>query len=253
MTNPNYYAVLPADVRYNTKLKANEKLLYCEITALCNKNGYCYATNSYFAALYEVHKNTIGSWINNLVKQGYLKTEIIYKKPTKQIVQRRIYIASKPINKEVDTYQSKDDEPTNENIDTPINQIIEENITREEYYKKNKEKIYKKESFEIFYKAYPRKTQKQNALRAFEKIHNSLPPIDELIAILEKHKRTRQWQDKQYIPHPATWLNQKRWEDELNEEDFKEPPKKGIKLPSEYMRELKAKQGEVIETEILDE
>ena len=44
----NYYAVIPAEVRYAKNLKANEKLMYGELTALANEKGYCYASNEYF-------------------------------------------------------------------------------------------------------------------------------------------------------------------------------------------------------------
>ena len=49
---PSYYSIITADVRYDERLKPNEKLLYSEITALSNKYGYCTATNSYFSKLY---------------------------------------------------------------------------------------------------------------------------------------------------------------------------------------------------------
>ena len=43
---PNYYAIIPAEIRYDKKLTPNSKLLYGEITALANKEGYCWAGNT---------------------------------------------------------------------------------------------------------------------------------------------------------------------------------------------------------------
>ena len=74
---PNYYAIIPATVRYDTNLKYTEKLLYGEITALSNKNGYCYAQNKYFADLYNVTAVSVSRWISHLQQLGYIKTEVI--------------------------------------------------------------------------------------------------------------------------------------------------------------------------------
>jgi len=51
MSNPNYYSILNADIRYNKNITDSEKILYSEITALSNKNGFCHASNKYFADL----------------------------------------------------------------------------------------------------------------------------------------------------------------------------------------------------------
>lgn len=64
----NYYAIIPATVRYNQELKFAERLLYGEITALTNKRGYCFATNRYFSELYNVTTETISRWISHLKK-----------------------------------------------------------------------------------------------------------------------------------------------------------------------------------------
>lgn len=125
MENPGYYGILPANVRYDKNLKPMEKIMYSELTALSNRNGYCNASNSYFAELYEVHKNTVGLWINHLEKLGYIKSQLIYE--GKEIKERRIFIT--PINEKIDTYQLKDLDPINKKIDTPINEKIEDNNT----------------------------------------------------------------------------------------------------------------------------
>ena len=86
---PSYYAIIPAEVRYS-KLKPNAKLLYGEITALSNKEGYFFATNRYFANLYNVTKNTISLWVSQLFHEGFINVELI--KIGEQITERRISI-----------------------------------------------------------------------------------------------------------------------------------------------------------------
>ena len=89
---PNYYAIIPGNVRYDPELKDKAKLLYGEITALSNKEGYCYASNNYFAELYGVTTQTIINMINNLIKKGYLERTIIYKEGTKEVEKRYLKI-----------------------------------------------------------------------------------------------------------------------------------------------------------------
>ena len=74
--SPSYYAIIPSDVRYDSNLSSSEKLLYAELTALCSKQGYCWASNNYFSGLYGVNKNTISSWVSSLVKSGYIKIDV---------------------------------------------------------------------------------------------------------------------------------------------------------------------------------
>lgn len=69
-------------------------------------------------------------------------------------------------------------------------------------------------AFETFWKAYPRKEGKEKARLAFEKADADL---ETLLSALEQHKKSPQWTKDggQFIPHPATWLNGKRWEDQV--------------------------------------
>lgn len=89
---PNYYAIIPADVRYDNELKDKAKLLYGEITSLSDKYGYCYASNKYFAELYGVTVTTISLLIKNLVEKGYIESEIKYKEGSKEILNRYLKI-----------------------------------------------------------------------------------------------------------------------------------------------------------------
>ena len=87
---PNYYAIISAEVRYDKNLTANAKLLYAEITALLNINGECFATNKYFSNLYGKSTVTISKWVSELVANGYISTNYIYKGNTKEIERRYI-------------------------------------------------------------------------------------------------------------------------------------------------------------------
>lgn len=88
----SYYAIIPASVRYDSRLTPNEKLFYGEITALCNEKGYCWASNKYFSELYNVHKNSISRWISHLSDYGYIKIRLEYKENSKEVKNRYIYI-----------------------------------------------------------------------------------------------------------------------------------------------------------------
>ena len=80
MNKPNYYSIIPAVVRYDKNLTPNSKLLYAEITALCNMNGKCTASTRYFADLYGVSRVSIQKWLKLLEDKKHIKRKIIYKK-----------------------------------------------------------------------------------------------------------------------------------------------------------------------------
>lgn len=112
-----YYAIIPAEVRYDEELPPNAKLLYGEITSLCNEKGYCWATNQYFADLYHVKVWSISNWIKLLSQKNYIHLETIYKEGSNQIIQRRLYI--NPILKNHNTYCEKSQEGILKNHNTP--------------------------------------------------------------------------------------------------------------------------------------
>ena len=117
MENPTYWAIIPANVRYS------KLLLYGEISALTNKEGYCWASNNYFAELYGVSKNTISLWINQLKNHGFIHVQVIRDK-NKQVIKRTMCIIKNdersPTFKE-DGIIKKDDYNSIKNNNTNIN------------------------------------------------------------------------------------------------------------------------------------
>jgi len=96
MNKPNYYAIIPANVRYSKKLTPNAKLLYAEITALCNMNGKCTASTDYFCKLYEVSRVSIQKWLKILESNNHIKRVNIYKQGSKEILTRVITLVNNP-------------------------------------------------------------------------------------------------------------------------------------------------------------
>ena len=93
---PNYYAILTSEVRYSKALTPNAKLLYAEITALCNMNGKCTASTEYFCRLYEVSRVSIQKWLKNLEDNNHIRRVNKYKPHSKQIECRVITLVNSP-------------------------------------------------------------------------------------------------------------------------------------------------------------
>ena len=72
MDNPGFFAILPASVRYDRRLKPAEKIFYAEITSLADKTGCCYASNAYFCPLYDTTERTVQRWVKHLQELGYV-------------------------------------------------------------------------------------------------------------------------------------------------------------------------------------
>ena len=134
MGRVNYFSIMTAEVRYDEDLTASAKILYSEITALANKDGYCYANNSYFSKLYKVSNVTISRWISQLVDKGYIKRIIEKKEGTNEIIGRRLYPVINKDIKENEEIEIANEDYINTNNDLPIDDIdntpINKNVKR---------------------------------------------------------------------------------------------------------------------------
>ena len=205
---PNYYAILPAQIRYDKNISNFAKILYSELTALSNKEGYCWASNKYFSDLYGVTTKTVSNTINGLKDKGYIVIQMQYE--GKQIIRRiiSIYVNTPMEEKVKDTREEK--------VKGGIEEKVKDNTTSVNTTSKN---IYVRnnEEFEEFWKGIKaRKINKEKCKNYYRKITDSITCqelIDKYNYLISNTK------DLHFVVHPERWLRDKRWDDEVLTED----------------------------------
>jgi len=209
--NPNYYAIIPANVRYCKEIPANAKLLYGEITALCNQKGYCWASNDYFAKLYGVSKKSISSWISKLEKNKFISIQMIYKEGSKEILNRYIKILVYPIEENVNTPIEENVKDNNTYNNNTYNNTNEINIPSksDKQTKEKKQTTTQEKDFTTFYNLYPKKTNKTDAKKKFEQLQKKGITLESILLKLEVYKKQirRDNTEIKYIRNPARFLN----------------------------------------------
>ena len=213
---PGYLALIPAEVRYDTVLAPNAKLLYGEITALAGADGFCWASNDYFARLYQMDKRTISRLIGQLQELGHIQVEIVRKKGgAGSIEYRKIFIGRKVLNasKGIDKIVHTPRQNCRGGIDKNVQVFNKEELTRKNDTPIPPEGL---ALFERFWQAYPKKKAKAKAKQAWAKLVPDVALCRTMAIALQAQKRSDTWNREggRYIPYPATWLNQRRWEDE---------------------------------------
>ena len=171
----SYYAIIPANVRYDKDLAPNAKLLYGEITALCNEKGYCWASNQYFAELYGVSVLSIKRWVNSLVTKGYVYRTLTYKPNSKEVDKRILSIDS---GIKIDTTSvQKCNDPSIKNgasssikNDTDNNTSINNTFNNTNIYKGKKKQ--KSETVNSVIAEYTENKDLQDALHGFVEMRN---------------------------------------------------------------------------------
>lgn len=203
MENPSFYSIIPADVRY-ADITPNAKLLYGEITALCNKSGVCFATNQYFANLYKVSKKTVSLWIKELQENKFIKSNIIYKEGSNEILHRYIQIFPYPMEKNVNTPMEKNVKDNNISINNT-------SINKENILKEKNEKIL--ESFELFWKEYPKQRagNKQKSFKAYCRvIKEKRSDEDKLLEAVKNYAKSEEV-SRGFAKGCEAWLNDDRF------------------------------------------
>lgn len=193
---PSYYAILPANVRYSKAVCDGAKLLYGEITCLCNKEGYCWASNAYFSELYSKSSDTISRWISELARAGFIFPIVDNSAGNS----RKIWLKEVvPIGKNADTLSAK--------MPTPYRQKSVEGIGKNAEHN-NKENNKKEEGG-----VTPKKTP-------------SLPKdFDEMLQRVNAEVSTIEAKKEKNTPVPAapSFCDEMRKELDILEREFKAP------------------------------
>lgn len=212
---PSFFSITPATVRYNKNLEPHAKLLYGEITALANMYGYCWASNKYFADLYEVDERTVRRWLESLKKEKLIKVEL---KKNGIEIDRKIWISP-----EIQKMFTK-----GQNCPPPPDKNVRYN---------NKDEYVEKEACGAFVKLS--KDEKEKAIemcgqKVFEEI------VQEMNDYCEAHGK----EYKNYAAAIRTWYRKRQKDPKNNKETTAEKSQK-------WANELKSKNPQAREFEIL--
>ena len=188
---PNYYAILPAEIRYSKKINPLERLLYAEITCLVNYKGHCWATNRYFGKIFDRHPSSISRNLSKLALHNFIKIKLV--RNNNNVEERIITLVNTP----------------QQNCEPPLNKNVKYNN------KKEKDML-----FEEFWNNYNFKKSRKLCYAKFMSFSTAICRKCVTAAKVYSESIT----DDTYKKHPGTWLNQGCWDDEIqdkNKNDFK--------------------------------
>ena len=235
---------IPKEIWDLKELSWTERVLIAEILALSSRQE-CTANNEHFSNRLMVTKESASRLINKLVKLGYLKSTIKFKKNTKQVESRTLevnweFIINQNNNTSLPSatlppceeyvYPSVQMLKKEYNIEYNENTPTAQNFSESENKPENKPLKNLSELFEEFYKNYPNKKGKHRAFRWFKTHKPDENLVAKMIRATNLQKQTFQWkkQNGKFIPHPATWLNGGSWENEIKPEEIAHTSDKSV-------------------------
>lgn len=204
------------------KLKGNELLTYAIIYGF-SQNGEDKFTGSlqYICDWTNSTKQGIMKSLKSLVEKGLIEKTDIYKNGVKFVEYHAIELTS--IKQNLTGYATKLNEGMQQSLTPPMQQSLPNNIslnTINNNIVDNIEIVSDTEAaFNKFWEVYPKKINKQGALKAFKKIPNLKTELPIILDAVERSKNSKGWlkDNGQFIPHPTTFINQERWKDEQEE------------------------------------
>lgn len=216
------FLVIPYQLLNDDSITLTDERLYAVIYWFTKlKNERCTASNETLAKLIKSTPQTVKNSLTKLEQRKYIKRIMDDQNHRKEIIPLLVFARVDP---------SSIDDGGSLTSDGGVTEQGREGSLTSDQNKNTKNKNTKEhspalcattggpdESFEEFWRAYPRKTAKVDAARSWNRLKPTVEVRTAIIAAVESWKRTDQWQREQgrFIPHPATFLNQRRWEDEI--------------------------------------
>lgn len=205
-------------------LPASSQLLWYRLMALCNRCGWpewITVDNQRMMVLIQCKREaTLIDTRNKLIESGLVD----FRKGRKGLPNQYKMIPftfTSVVKSEVESV-------VNTVVETVVQSVVETvdipsypTDTRETKTKPNKTRSSTRAvdspGFDVFWDAYPRKVSKPHAIKAWNKLKPGDDLVQTILGAIRDQAKSAQWlrDDGQYIPHPATWLNNRRWEDEV--------------------------------------
>lgn len=127
-TGSSYYVLIPEKILHNNKLSPFARLIYGELLALANINGFAWISNKKLAEKYDVTTRTITQAVSALETENLLVTKLIYKPNSKEVERREIYFNA-PMENNFMGVSKKSSIPYGKNLPYPIEKNFQDNNT----------------------------------------------------------------------------------------------------------------------------
>lgn len=195
---------IPRQVWLDKNLTMLDKGILTEIDSLDMGEDGCWASNEHLAKFCQCSAWKVSTSISRLAELGYISVES-FDGRRRKIKSRLCFFKGQTLEKPKADFRKSKESNTRNNTENKPDSTHARRSAQSEI----------PEDFSRFYAAYPRKVSKPAALRAWKSLKADSALTDRIIADVQRRCDT-EWKDQpiQYIPHPSTYLNQRRWEDE---------------------------------------
>lgn len=212
--NGNYF-VIQGWMINELKLKGNELIVYAIIYGFSQDGNYYTGSLQYIAEWANISKRSVINTIQKLINLGFVeKMEVKNKSGFNsyravencEIGVKNLHPSSEKFSpQEVKKFH----QPGEKSSPPNINIIIKDNID-------NNSAFDQEDAFKRFWALYPKHVNKKKAHKKFLEICKNQEMLSKILSAIVDQKESQQWRDPKFIPHPSTWLNNERWNDELD-------------------------------------